>query len=59
MRSSWFPRTQEAFRETARSTTAPEEGPFEIRSPVRIRWSWSLLKESLARRYVTILQIVS
>ena len=53
MRSSWLPRTQEAPREMARSMTAGEKGPLEMRSPVSIRWSWRLLKEILESRWTT------
>ena len=54
MRSSWLPRTQEAPREMARSTTAGDEGPLETRSPVNTRWSSRSLKDSLDSRWTTV-----
>ncbi len=37
MRSSWFPRTQEACIDMSSSMTSGEEGPLDIMSPATIR----------------------
>ena len=48
-----LPRTHEAWADMARSTTAGEEGPLEIRSPAKMRWSVRASYWTSARRLTT------